>query len=93
MQIQLFATYRDIAKAKVIDVPASNFDTIKQLLQALIQKIPEFQNELFTDENQLQIKPHVHLFINGRNIIHLQGLETKISLQDEIALIPPVGGG
>ncbi|WP_339062009.1 ubiquitin-like small modifier protein 1 [Tepidibacillus marianensis] len=93
MQIQLFATYRDIAKAKVIEVPASNSDTVQQLLQALIQQIPEFQSELFNDETQSRLKPHVHLFVNGRNIIHLQGLETKISLQDEIALIPPVGGG
>ncbi|TCS84533.1 ubiquitin-like small modifier protein 1 [Tepidibacillus fermentans] len=93
MQIQLFATYRDLAKAKVVDVPVTESITVKQLLQALVNLVPDFQHELFIDETQSQLKPHVHLFVNGRNIIHLQGLETPISANDEIALIPPVGGG
>ncbi|GBF11126.1 ubiquitin-like small modifier protein 1 [Tepidibacillus infernus] len=94
MQIQLFATYRDIVNAKTVDVPVTeSMTTIKELLQSLINLFPAFQKELFLDETQLSLKPHVHIFVNGRNIIHLQGLNTPFTFKDEIALIPPVGGG
>jgi len=92
MKVQLFATYRDIAKTKVIDIPINNQSpTIYNLLNELIEIVPSFDEELFDQARQL--KPHVHVFVNGRNIIHLQGLETSFNLTDEIALIPPVGGG
>lgn len=91
MKIKVFATYRDIAKAKEVDVPFGESPTVRKLLQALIALIPEFREELFTDEEQL--KPFVHVFVNGRNIIHLKGLETSVLETDEIALIPPVAGG
>jgi len=91
MKIKLFATYRDIAKSKELDLPVQEAGTIRRLLNLLIEQIPEFQDELFTETEQL--KPYIHIFVNGRNIIHLQGLETTFSTNDEIALIPPVGGG
>jgi molybdopterin synthase sulfur carrier subunit len=49
------------------------------------------EEELFTPDKQ--IKPMVHVFINGRNIIHLNGLETEVTDEDQIALFPPVAGG
>ncbi|MFV9510084.1 ubiquitin-like small modifier protein 1 [Tepidibacillus sp. LV47] len=93
MQIQLFATYRDLVNAKVVDIPVPDLLTVKQLLQSLINHYPDFQDELFVDKTQEQLKPHVNIFVNGRNIIYLHGLDTLISTKDEIALFPPVGGG
>lgn len=93
MKLKLFATYRDIANAKVVDVPIEDTPsmTVRELLHGLINMFPAFQDELFTEDEQL--KPYIHIFVSGRNIIHLDGLSTIISPDNEIALIPPVGGG
>ncbi|MCG3084675.1 MoaD/ThiS family protein, partial [Anoxybacillus sp. LAT27] len=34
-----------------------------------------------------------HVFINGCNIIHADGLETRVREEDQFALFPPVAGG
>ncbi|BCJ87222.1 ubiquitin-like small modifier protein 1 [Effusibacillus dendaii] len=91
MVIKVFATFRQIVKGKQVSVEFKDGQTIGQLLQSLIEQFPAFQNELFDEENQLH--QHVHVFINGKNIIHGQGLDTILSETDEVALIPPVGGG
>ena len=33
------------------------------------------------------------VLVNGRNVHHLQGLDTAVKDSDEIALFPPGGGG
>ncbi len=91
MKILFFATFREITKVKVLDMSSSDLSDIQQLLTLLIKRFPAFQDELFSDNNQL--KPHIHIFVNGRNIIHLKGLSTPITNGDEIALFPPVAGG
>jgi len=90
LKVLLFATYRDIANTKMIEISGEH-PNIGQLLKTLIDQFPALEYELFANQNQL--KPHVHVFVNGRNIIHLNGLHTPIKQDDEIALIPPVGGG
>lgn len=91
MNVKLFATFRDIINSKEVDIPVPESLTVKQLIQGLIKQFPAFESELFNENDEL--KPFTHIFVNGRNIIHLDGLNTKITKSDDIALIPPVGGG
>ncbi len=57
----------------------------------MIEMYPELNDEIFTEEKSL--KPFVAVYINGRNIIHADGLQTKIKETDQFALFPPVAGG
>jgi len=91
MKIYFFATFRDLTKTKELEIPRQDLNTIQQLLTSLIERFPELQSELFTDNYQL--KSHVHIFVNGRNIIHANCLSTLIAENDEIALFPPVAEG
>lgn len=65
--------------------------TVREMLQNLIEQFPNFENELYDVDGNLQ--RHVHVFVNGKNIIHGAGLATVLQPTDEVALIPPVGGG
>ncbi len=67
--IKLFATLRDIAGAKVLEVSFENVSIARDLTG------------------------QVHILVNGRNIMWLQGLDTPISEADNVVLIPPVAGG
>ena len=55
-------------------------------------RFPAMRDELLTETGDLRL--HVHVFINGQDAPYLeQGLETRISGDDDIDLFPAVGGG
>jgi molybdopterin synthase sulfur carrier subunit len=35
----------------------------------------------------------VHIFVNGRNMLFMNGIETVIPEEANISIFPPVGGG
>lgn len=91
MVIKVFANFREICGGKTVAILIEDGQPIFSVLIKLIEKFPLMDDELFTKEKNL--KPLVHVFINGRNIIHLDGLSTPVKETDEIALFPPVAGG
>ncbi|MEW9669300.1 ubiquitin-like small modifier protein 1 [Ammoniphilus sp. 3BR4] len=91
MVIKVFANFREICGDKTVEVPSQEGDTVIQILEELIKKYPAYEDEVFTPERTL--KPFVHVFINGRNIIHENGLQTIVKPDDQFALFPPVAGG
>jgi len=91
MQVKLFANFRDICLDKVVEVPSPDGSSVAQVLEELIKLYPAMEHEVFDERRQL--KPFVHVFINGRNIIHADGLDTVVGPQDQFALFPPVAGG
>ena len=91
MKVKVFATLRMLVNAKEIDVPGGPGDTIGQVLHRLVEHYPQLRSEIFTEDGRLQDR--VHVFLNGRDVRYLQGLETVIEQEDEIRIFPPVGGG
>ncbi|ALS22993.1 MULTISPECIES: ubiquitin-like small modifier protein 1 [Paenibacillus] len=91
MKVKLFANFREICLDKVVEVPSPDGSSVIQVLEDLIKLYPAMDDEVFDHERKL--KPFVHVFINGRNIIHLDGLNTPVSGEDQFALFPPVAGG
>ena len=95
MKVKFFATFRDMVNLKELemDIPLtkSKSPTIKMLLDDIIEKYPLLQTEIYNDDGT--VRKMTHILVNGRNIIHLDGLQTRIKSSDEVALIPPVGGG
>lgn len=91
MKVKVFANFREICQGKEIVVPNQAGDRVIDILETLITMFPALEEEVFTPERTL--KPFVHVFINGRNIIHEDGLQTRVKEEDQFALFPPVAGG
>jgi sulfur-carrier protein len=47
---------------------------------------------LFQTDGQM-LRPNIMCMINGHNIRFLDNLETELKQDDEILILPPVGGG
>lgn len=91
MIVKVFANFREICESKAVEVPSKEDDTVIDILEALIKMFPSLEEEVFKEDRTL--KPFVHVFINGRNIIHENGLQTVVKSEDQFALFPPVAGG
>lgn len=91
MKVKVFANFREICKEKIVEVPCNEGTRVIDILETLITMYPALEEEVFTPDRTL--KQFVHVFINGRNIIHENGLQTVVNEHDQFALFPPVAGG
>ncbi|MGM0902677.1 ubiquitin-like small modifier protein 1 [Mesobacillus maritimus] len=90
MKVKVFANLREICGGISVEVKPDG-DRVIDILDKMVEMFPDIEEEIFTDEKKL--KPFVHVYINGKNIIHLDDLETMVKEQDQFALFPPVAGG
>jgi sulfur-carrier protein len=64
--------------------------TVKTCFDSIRQRYPEFNRHMFDESG----KPaNVLVFLNGDNIMNLDGLETPVKEGDEIGIIPLAAGG
>ncbi|WP_394235416.1 ubiquitin-like small modifier protein 1 [Niallia oryzisoli] len=90
MQVKVFANLRQICGGVTVEVFPDG-DKVIDVLEKMVNMFPPLEEEIFTEDRQL--KPFVHVYINGRNIIHAENLQTKMTENDQFALFPPVAGG
>jgi len=92
MKINFYATLRDIAGGKTIDISIDHGVTAREVLDAIIKKFPAMEKELLNEDGRLY--GHVHFFINGRDVQFTdEDIETRILPDDVISVFPAVGGG
>jgi len=92
MKVHFFATLRDIAGGKTVEIPVDHGVTAREVLEAVIAKFPAMRKELLHPDGRLY--GHVHFFVNGRDIQFTEDdLETRIMPEDVINVFPAVGGG
>lgn len=91
MQIRLYATLRPIVGRATVELNATAGDTVRMMLDELVTRWPDLKPKLFIKDGELH--PSIHVFLNGRDIRYLGGLEMAIPDETEICIFPPVGGG
>ncbi|WHY87717.1 MoaD/ThiS family protein [Neobacillus novalis] len=90
MLVKVFANLRQICGGVTVEVQPDG-DRVIDVLDKMVVMFPDLKDEIFTAEKELL--PFVHVYVNGRNIIHLDNLQTKVEETDQFALFPPVAGG
>ena len=90
MKVKYFATYRDITRRKDEDVPVPA--DIWELVQTLCERYSGFRAELLTPD-RTAIHEETIILVNGRNISHLNGKDTKLTEADAVSFFPMVAGG
>jgi MoaD family protein len=80
-------TYTDAA---AVDVDG---ETVNDLLAVLIRQYGTKFEKRIIDEKTGKPRRFINIFVNGRDIRNLQGLNTKLNAGDEVRLIPTVAGG
>jgi molybdopterin synthase sulfur carrier subunit len=90
VKVKLFATFRELAKKSEVQIELEDKSNLRDLLSSLCASYPGLGKELFQES---ELSKQVIVLKNGRNIIFLDKLKTKLANGDEIAIFPPLGGG
>ncbi len=91
MQVKFYASFRQAVGTKMVEVDVQAGSSIRQVLQEITGRFPVLQTLLWKNESELSDLAHV--FINGVNIRHLQGLESALKADDHVDIFPPLVGG
>jgi len=73
-----------------INVSIAEFETVRASLNKLEEAFNGFDKRLF---NRGNLNPFVNIYVNGEDIRFLAGLETLVSNEDELSIVPAVAGG
>lgn len=91
MQVKLYASLRQAAGTKMLDVDVHSGTTIQDVLVEVTMRNPTLVKFIWKDQGELS--EFVHVFLNGENIRHLAGLDTTLKLEDHVDIFPPLVGG
>ena len=91
MQVKLYASLRQAAGAKMMEVNVQPGSTIQEVLLEVTRLYPVLEKSVWKAQGELT--EFVHVFINGENIRHLAGLETVLKPEDHVDIFPPLVGG
>ncbi|MEW6398066.1 MAG: ubiquitin-like small modifier protein 1 [Bacillota bacterium] len=89
VQVQVFATFREVTGTPRLTVEASS---VREVLSFLVNRFGEpLARRLLTPAGEVQ--EAVAVLVNGRNVRFLQGADTPLRAGDTVTIIPPVAGG
>jgi molybdopterin converting factor small subunit len=77
-----------VGGVKSLDI---NGDSIRTVVDALVEQHPSLKTQLLTDDGDLN--RFVNVYVNGQDVRYLAGLETPVGPTDEVRLLPAMAGG
>ncbi len=89
---KFFTVLREITGKKEEELEFSKSITVDELLDYLSQKYGhEFTDYVYNASGKP--RGYLQFLVNGKSITTLEGFRTRLKEGDNIAIIPPVGGG
>ncbi|MCW3986173.1 MAG: MoaD family protein [Candidatus Bathyarchaeota archaeon] len=91
--MRLFTMLRELAQKgdETLEFDVG-FVTVKDVLEELVRRHgKEFKDYLYDEKRR--VREHLQLLVNGKSVSLSEGLETRLREGDEVAIVPPVGGG
>jgi molybdopterin synthase sulfur carrier subunit len=89
--VRLYSTLRGLAGGSVVEVPLPDEATVGDALSRLVELRPGLAGHVLDDEGQ--VREYVGVFVDGRDIRYLHGLDTPIEPENEVYVFPPTAGG
>jgi sulfur-carrier protein len=89
MEVKFFAYIRDYTKCKETNIACE--ETVEKLLLKLSEMYgDQFRSKVFSGN---ELSKEIIVLVNGRHIVHLDGINTKLENDDVVSIFPVVAGG
>jgi len=89
--VRLYASLRELAGERDIEVALPDGAVVRDILNRLGELRPILAERLLDEDGN--IPRSVNVFVNGRDIRDLSGLDTPVTPDDEVTILPPAAGG
>ena len=95
VHVKLFGVFRSAAKTNEVDIQVREENaTVKSIIFQLVsQESYASLRQLLLDSETADPRPNALIMVSGREINTLNGLETKLTENDELSLLPVAHGG
>jgi molybdopterin synthase sulfur carrier subunit len=90
LELRFFATFREAVGAKTVEREFPDGSTVGEVLAALEERHEGLVGELLVDGD---LRPQINVLKNGREVLHMEGIETTLEDGDRLSVFPPVAGG
>lgn len=91
MKVKLYATLRSMVGADAVEIASKPDARMIDILHEMIRRWPQLRSELLDEDGA--VSERIHLFVNGRDVRYMDGLEMPIPEDADVRIFPPVGGG
>ena len=90
--VRFFTTLREITGKKEEFLEFSKPTNVDAVLKQLSKTYgKDFDDYMFDELGD--VRGHLQVLINGRSVSTMRGLKTQLKDADQVAILPPVGGG
>jgi molybdopterin synthase sulfur carrier subunit len=90
--VKFFTTLREVVGKKEELLEFSKPITVDAMLKQLSKRYgKDFDDYMFDELGD--VRGHLQVLINGRSVSTMQDLKTQLKDADQVAILPPVGGG
>ena len=95
VSVRFFTTLRELTgkKEETLEFSRGRVVTVESVLERLKELHGKSLTEYVYDPKTGEVRGFLQFLVNGRSIASFEGLKTKLSNGDVLAIIPPVGGG
>ena len=90
--VKFFTTLREITGKREEQIEFSRNTTLESLLKRLSKKYGKEFNDYIYDELN-NVRGHLQFLVNGKSEALSRGRRTLLNDGDQLAILPPVGGG
>jgi molybdopterin synthase sulfur carrier subunit len=87
LELRFFATFREAVGQKTLECDYPEGTTVGDVLTDLVE---EYEMDLFEDGD---LRPQLSIMKNGKDVVHLDGVDTRLADGDTLSVFPPVAGG
>jgi molybdopterin synthase sulfur carrier subunit len=90
IELRFFATFREAVGSKTTSIEVASDAAVEDVLSALEDEYDGLRGNLIEDGG---LAPQINVLLNGREVLHMEGLDTALSPGDTLSIFPPVAGG
>ena len=90
LELRFFATFREAVGDKTVAYEVDDGATVGDVLRSLEAEYDDLEERLLADG---ALAPQISVLKNGREVLHMDGIETTLDDGDQLSIFPPVAGG